>query len=502
MTPRTPFQTRLDWALVAAAAAAVAVGMVVSAVRGTTVVRFAAAAAVTCAWVAALQLVPGERQRVSFVGEALAVAGAFAALMAVSITGGGDSPYLLFSLVPTVFAASLLGRRVGVEVAALSTLGLVLVAALRDDHLLGGAVLVAGGVQLVVAFGIAEGVRHVEAVRAASAEAGRAQAAAEAELERLQSAHDLLLGLSLVADAAELSPVQAGQATIENLAGVVDFESCLVALAGDDGPVVVARHGTEIHQHHRTTWPLTVSAREVGFVALSRGADYSDAERTAVAQALRPLALAFSNIIMLRDLAQRAVLEERSRLARALHDDIGPSLASVGLGLDLALMQFPLDEAVSRHLEALRSSVSGLVEEIRSAVSDLRYETRASLVQHVRAVIADAGAGGPQVVIELDERRPPRPSIAADLAALVTEALRNAVRHSRAARVTVEGFVDHGAGSVVVRDDGIGFDPGAVSGRHYGLIGMAERAEAAELTLKVDSSPGAGTAVSIGWGTP
>ena len=501
MATTTPtLEPRFDRILTLLLWGALAVGIGVSAVRVDSAPRVIMAALLSGAFVAAVHAVPDRQRQVTWVGELLAVAGAGAALGAIALTGGSESPYLLLSLLVTLFSAVLLGNRVALEIAALSTGGLVLIAAVREQALLTGAVLVAAGLHLVVAVTFGQARRLLLAARQASAAATRAQAAAEAETARIQSAHDLLLKLSLVADATELSPVQAGQVAIENLASVVRFDSCLVALAAEDGPVVVARSGEEAYQHHLATFPLRVAERDVGFVVLSRRDDLDDATRVAVAQALRPLALAFSNILMLQDLARRAVREERTRLARALHDDIGPSLASVGLGLDLAVMQYEPAPDLSSHLEHLRQAVSGLVEEVRSTVTDLRHEGQASLVQRARILAAEAQSGYPQVLVELDERRPPRPSIANDLNALLTEAVRNALRHAEARHIRIEGFVDHDNGNVMVRDDGKGFHPDGVTGRHYGLIGMAERAERTGLALKVDSAPGRGTLVSIAWG--
>jgi signal transduction histidine kinase len=83
------------------------------------------------------------------------------------------------------------------------------------------------------------------------------------------------------------------------------------------------------------------------------------------------------------------------------------------------------------------------------------------------------------------------------------EAVNNALRHARARRITVSLAQRDGGLDLVVRDDGIGFDPEAArrsasSGEHLGLLGMAERVRAAGGTLEIDTAPGRGCRI-IAW---
>ena len=255
-------------------------------------------------------------------------------------------------------------------------------------------------------------------------------------------------------------------------------------------------------QHHRTTFPLRVQDREVGFLVISRNTEFDDAERAAVEETVRPVGLAFSNILLLGDIAKRAVKAERVRLARELHDEIGPSLASVRLALDLALLQYPTEPELGSHLQDLRGSVTKLVDEIRTTVTDLREEAGGSLLQTARTLRASLLDGKPAIKIEIEERRPPRPAIAGELSAIFTEAVRNAVQHSEATTITIGGYVDYHRGDIVINDDGVGFDPDGVRGGRFGLLGMAERADAIGATIDVTSEVGTGTEVGISWGGP
>ncbi len=214
---------------------------------------------------------------------------------------------------------------------------------------------------------------------------------------------------------------------------------------------------------------------------------------------LRPLALGFSNVLLLQEITRTAIKEERVRLARELHDEIGPSLASLGLALDVALVQGVEDPALASNLERLRSDVSMLVEEVRATSPTcvapvVRASVRRCSKRRRRA------ANGTEVVVDLRENRPPRPAIAGDVAAIVTEAIRNALIHSGAEKIRVEGDVDFERGWVQVSDGGRGFDVGAVPDGHFGLMGMRERAQRMEARLDVDQRRGGDDGpVELGW---
>jgi signal transduction histidine kinase len=143
---------------------------------------------------------------------------------------------------------------------------------------------------------------------------------------------------------------------------------------------------------------------------------------------LKPVALSFANVLLLQEVANTAVKEERSRLARELHDEIGPTLATLGLALDTAVVQAD-DGDIARHLSELRGSVADLVDDVRTTVADLRSERHGSLVTRLTEA-SHAMSPPPTVEVTLDERRPPRPSIIEDVSAIVIEAIRNAHQHS------------------------------------------------------------------------
>ena len=435
---------------------------------------------------------PVVREIVSLVGSALV-------MTAVALTGAIDSMYLLLSLSPVLFAAAFGGIRIGVATAALSFASLTALTVAEAEQLPYDDLLLWAALYLVVAVAFSQARRIlIEEAEAADAMAAESMVMSE-RVKRLERSHDLLSDLARTAEGAELNPMAVGDAALVEIAGQIEYEAGIVALAGNEGPVVVARRGGNADSTQRTMIPLSVKDREVGLVVLYTPKELTPRQLEDVDDAVRPISLAFSNILLLQDIARAAIREERTRLARELHDEIGPSLASLGLALDLALIQHPTEPDLQAHLEQLRGSVGGLVEEVRSTVADLRIAEPTSLTVTVQRLAAGQANGGPNIVVKLNEHRPPRPAMAPEISAIVTEAIRNAVRHSQGQTVIVHGEVDFDKGKVTVHDDGSGFDRNKVPVGHFGLLGMEERAQKIGASLNITSTKN-GTAVSVAWG--
>ncbi|MBT8165332.1 MAG: hypothetical protein KJO97_07240, partial [Acidimicrobiia bacterium] len=438
-------------------------------------------------------------------GEILAVVGVGIAMLAVVLTRDIESPYLLFSVTPILYAAAFSGWRRGIETAFLAGGVLVAIRTLTDDSNLlwdsGGLwAWVAIYLLIAITFSFA---RHLllEASETNAALLAASAAATEQldRLERLDASNKLLTALSELSDGTELNPVTVGTAALEHLSSVVPFEVGQIAIESADGPVVVARSHQDGDFEPTLTTPLTVGARDVGFVVLSRLEPFEPHEIRHVEETLQPVALSFANILLLQDIAHRAIQEERVRLARELHDDIGPSLASLGLSLDMAILQNPESPELAGHLSGLRSSVTDLVEEVRDTVAGLREQEPISLHEQAVILCSEEPDQLPKVATALRENRPPPVEIGAEITSIMAEAVRNARRHAGAHTVTISGYVDHSSGEVSITDDGNGFDVRRSFKGHYGLVGMDERAEKIGARLEVRSSP-AGTTVTVRWG--
>lgn len=213
-----------------------------------------------------------------------------------------------------------------------------------------------------------------------------------------------------------------------------------------------------------------------------------------------PFAIAIDNARLFEGIRRLAADEERTRIARELHDRIGSSLAVIGFELDRAIASIPADEAVASELRELRTQVSATVTEVRNTLFDLRTHTTAR-----NDFAATATAFLEQVAlrsgirtthdIRLESRLPL--GLERELWQIVREAVVNAERH--AAATTIDLSVDDDGRAVRVRvgDDGVGFDPEEAHPDRYGLVGMRERAERIAATLAVRPRSGGGTEVLV-----
>jgi len=325
--------------------------------------------------------------------------------------------------------------------------------------------------------------------------------AATARVERIQSAHTLLTSLSELANTQELNPVTIGTVALRDLAVSVPFAAGRVSLIREDGDiVVVAARGEPESQDAPERFDIEMRGRRLGAMELWPDPDRPLADHIpAIQPIVRQLGLAFDNVAIVQRIAHRTVYEERVRLARELHDNIGPGLASLGLRLDMIIYQATDNADLVRHLEGTRAAVTALVEEVRTTVADLRHDNVASIVEQAHEIVASEAGSGPDIHIAIQEHRPPRPPVAAELRAILTEAVRNAMEHSGATQLTIEGEVDRDRGSITVSDNGRGFDPNELPAGHYGVLGMRERAAEIGATLVIDSSRTRGSRVTIAW---
>lgn len=198
-----------------------------------------------------------------------------------------------------------------------------------------------------------------------------------------------------------------------------------------------------------------------------------------------------------------AVLEERNRIARELHDTLEQELAGITMQLDLAVDCFQQAPGVAQHaLETARDmSRHSMVEACRS-VWDLRCQLLengdlvSALTQIVEPLVpreqtkADFKIQGSPV-------RLPAP-VEMNLLRIGQEAVANAVKHGGARHVSIELRFEPASVCLTVRDDGEGFAAAQPSPTgHFGLLDMRERAQSMGSHLKVESEPGHGTRIAV-----
>jgi two-component system, NarL family, sensor histidine kinase DevS len=191
---------------------------------------------------------------------------------------------------------------------------------------------------------------------------------------------------------------------------------------------------------------------------------------------------------------------ERQRLARELHDETGQALTSILLGLK-SVEDAADEEDVAMATSRVRELVVATLQDVRRLAVELRPKALDDfgLVSALeRLVETFHEQTGIEVDLEprLGDQRLPS-DIETTLYRITQEALTNVVKHAQAERVSIVLTRRDGSVSAVIEDDGIGFGPGERTDNGLGLLGMRERFALVGGRLDVESSPGAGTTLSI-----
>ena len=200
-----------------------------------------------------------------------------------------------------------------------------------------------------------------------------------------------------------------------------------------------------------------------------------------------------------------AVLAERNRIAREIHDNLAQEMLGISVQLEVVARTMPASaELAKTHLDRVRMLVRHGIAEARRYVWDLRSQALdkddlpAALSETARRLTADSAL---QAKVEVTGTfRPLSDLIEGNLLRIGQEAINNAVRHAQARHILVNLKFDAKRVQLSVQDDGHGFDyQESKNGdaKHFGLLGMQERAVRIGGTLKVNSRAGEGTEVVV-----
>jgi signal transduction histidine kinase len=209
--------------------------------------------------------------------------------------------------------------------------------------------------------------------------------------------------------------------------------------------------------------------------------------------------------LRLRRLQQsfEAVLAERNRIAREVHDTLAQDFVGVSLQLDLVQRMLAREQldAARAQIIATREIVKPGLDEARRSIWNLRSNTAAdSLPARIDALAKRFTRAGFGVGKKIGGAYRPLPgTIEQEVLRIVREALSNVDHHAGASVATVELRYQERALEVCVRDNGLGFDPEQSTARrgHYGLQGMQERASNIGATIDIVSAAGEGTSVCV-----
>jgi signal transduction histidine kinase len=236
--------------------------------------------------------------------------------------------------------------------------------------------------------------------------------------------------------------------------------------------------------------------------ALVAGLTYLFIRRqTELAQAYdRQKAITEQNIRLHEQSQQLAVLEERQRIARELHDSVSQALYGIGLGARTARALLDRDPPkAAEPIDYILSLAEGGLAEMRALILELRPDSleREGLVSVLgKQAAALRARHGLEVETALGEE-PDLPFEAKEaLYRVAQEALNNTVKHAQASRVAIQLRGDRNEVVLSVKDDGVGFDPRDES-HGMGLHTMRERVEKMGGVLYIESAPGQGTRMRV-----
>jgi PAS domain S-box-containing protein len=209
-----------------------------------------------------------------------------------------------------------------------------------------------------------------------------------------------------------------------------------------------------------------------------------------------------ANQLLQQKAAQDAVIAERNRLARELHDAVTQTLFSATLIAEIIPELWEKDPAEARRrLTELHHLSRGALAEMRTLLVELRPNAliEVPLPSLLRQLVeAYSGQSRIRIDLNIDGSRKLPPDVQVAAYRIAQEALNNVIKHSQAA----EAYLTLRLGDVVrlvIVDNGAGFDPLTVTADHLGLKIMRERAEAIGAKLTVYSEPGDGTQISLSW---
>ncbi len=462
--------------------------------------------------------------------------------IAVASTGYFRSP-LVFSTLTAVsvagFAAGFANSlRLAVASAVAIGLPMLVYSDLIDDD---RQLVVQWTVELLLVGGVASYARRI------SGDADVRHSEALDRMDRLADANDLLVSLHSVAQdlPSSLDLDEVLDSTIARLRQLLDLDSAAIILREDSDeswalarrfggraasasslsddelprPALAAIEGNEVISETNLTTGggpgLGVRAGSGMYVALrARGSvvgialvehpntfHFSRRDAELLAGFAEPAALAIDNARWFARLRTVGADEERTRIARDLHDRIGQSLAYLAFELDRIVRNDARGQMVTNDLVGIRTDVRGVVREVRDTLYDLR--TDVSDERTVEDALREFGGrveerSGMTFTLRVDQSaRMPRLQ-ERELWRIAQEAIVNAERHSHADRVDVFWFSNGYEAVAEVRDDGDGMPIGRV-GRldSYGMLGMRERATAIGANLSIDSVPNRGVTVRV-----
>ena len=249
---------------------------------------------------------------------------------------------------------------------------------------------------------------------------------------------------------------------------------------------------------------LDARGETVGILAIEHpGLDkYGERDQRLLAGLADVVALTFDNARWFGRLRSLGAESERVRIARDLHDRLGQWLTYISYELERINMGTPDPELIKLHTDVVSA-----LDELREMLRQLRTGvTEGEPLAKVGRELVDRLRDRKRLDVEFnvinDGEHLPIP-VENEVLRILQEALNNVEKHSRATAVSVTWTIEQGVGTLVVEDNGKGFDQSSgIRDSAYGLVGMRERADVIGARISIVSAPGEGTTVTVMTGQP
>ena len=458
---------------------------------------------------------------------------------AVAATDYWESPFVFSLMTAIIVAGFARGFGFGLRIAIGAALAISLGDAARPTYELQDLRITLQWSAVLMLVGVVAGY-----ARRISGEADRQHSLALDRLDRLSDANALLFSLHRVAQTlpASLDLGDVLDTTVARLRGLVDFDAVAILVFDDTdaswqvirregatlparlGPTELPRplmdamssnrlieqpdltppHGPGISPTSSSGIYTVLPARGsiIGLLAVESRQPNAFGRRDVelLNGFVEPVALAIDNARWFSRLRTVGADEERTRIARDLHDNIGQSLAYLAFELDRLVTKEGRGEELGGSLEQLRSDLRGVIGEVRDTLYDLRTDVSDQLeigevLEQFSARVMERTELDIRVYADRSGTRLPLLQ-EREMWRIAQEALVNVERHAEARGVAVRWRCDGEAAALEIADDGKGFPVGK-AGRldSYGIMGMRERASSIGATLEVHSEEGRGTVV-------
>jgi signal transduction histidine kinase len=206
--------------------------------------------------------------------------------------------------------------------------------------------------------------------------------------------------------------------------------------------------------------------------------------------------------VMLARSEMRAVLNERTRMAREIHDTLAQGFAGISVQLEMVSRSLAQAPSTAReHLDQARMLARTCLDDARRTIWDLRSDHTGAeeLPTRLSKLVRDAGqSSGINTQFQVRGTYRPLPiKVENEIARIAQEAIANAIRHSQARTILTNLLFEDNKVRLTVSDDGCGMKSTVSADGHYGLIGMRERADNIGGELSIVSQEGEGTKINL-----